>query len=59
MRDAEAFEDYGRARYEEGDASAATSGAASRESVLPGAPVSREDRMQRAQSIWDIEVSTP
>jgi hypothetical protein len=54
VRDAEAWEDYGRARYD--DSSAAASGAASRESVLPGGPVSKEDRMQRAQSIWDIEV---
>ncbi|GAA5872323.1 hypothetical protein JCM3774_003345 [Rhodotorula dairenensis] len=63
VRDAEAWEDFGRARYDEpsaggpGDASAATSGAASRESVLPGGPVSKEDRMQRAQSIWDIEAT--
>lgn len=61
VRDAEAWEDYGRARYDDssvgtGDASGAASGAASRESVLPGGPVSKEDRMQRAQSIWDIEV---
>ncbi|KAG0661719.1 hypothetical protein C6P46_003821 [Rhodotorula mucilaginosa] len=62
VRDAEAWEDYGRARYDDssagtGDASGAASGAASRESVLPGGPVSKEDRMQRAQSIWDIEAT--
>ncbi|POY71291.1 hypothetical protein BMF94_5603 [Rhodotorula taiwanensis] len=62
VRDAEAWEDYGRARYDDsslgpGDASGATSGAASRESILPGGPVSKEDRMQRAQSIWDIEAT--
>ncbi|GAA5992046.1 hypothetical protein JCM10908_000715 [Rhodotorula pacifica] len=62
VRDAEAWEDYGRARYDEsglgpGDASGANSGAASRESVLPGGPISKEDRMQRAQSIWDIEAT--
>ncbi|GAA5899115.1 hypothetical protein JCM5296_005748 [Sporobolomyces johnsonii] len=52
MRDAEAWEDFGQARYEPGS----ESGQASRESVVP-AGVNKEDRMQRAQSIWDIEAT--
>ncbi|GAA5974930.1 hypothetical protein JCM21900_006492 [Sporobolomyces salmonicolor] len=52
MRDAEAWEDFGSARYEPGG----ESGQASRESVVP-AGVNKEDRMQRAQSIWDIEAT--
>lgn len=48
MQEAEAWEDFGQARY---DASAA----ASRESVVPRGR-SKEDRMNRTQSIWDIEV---
>ncbi|GAA6007293.1 hypothetical protein JCM11491_003077 [Sporobolomyces phaffii] len=50
VRDSEAWEDFGSTRYEP------ESGAASRESVVP-AGVNKEDRMQRAQSIWDIEAT--
>ncbi|GAA5995188.1 uncharacterized protein JCM10292_004589 [Rhodotorula paludigena] len=49
MQEAEAWEDFGQARY---DASAA----ASRESVVPRGR-SKEDRMNRTQSIWDIEAT--
>lgn len=49
--DVEAWEDYGRRDYKGGG----NSGTSSRESVVP-VGVSREDRMERAQSIWDIEV---
>ena len=49
--DVEAWEDYGRRDYKGGD----HSGSSSRESVIPNG-VSKEDRMERAQSIWDIEV---
>ncbi|BGP28710.1 hypothetical protein JCM10296v2_000446 [Rhodotorula toruloides] len=58
MRDAEAWEEYGQARYEPGG-----SATASRESVVPNgetgetAKRSKEDRMQRTQSIWDIEAT--
>ena len=51
LSDVEAWEDYGRRDYKGGD----HSGTSSRESVIP-AGVSKEDRMERAQSIWDIEV---
>ncbi|GAA6039006.1 hypothetical protein JCM8097_000151 [Rhodosporidiobolus ruineniae] len=51
IRDAEAWEDYGTARYDP-----AQSAAASRESMMP-AGTSKEDRMQRTQSIWDIEAT--
>ncbi|GAA5876123.1 hypothetical protein JCM16303_007030 [Sporobolomyces ruberrimus] len=50
VRDSEAWEDFGSTRYEP------ESGAASRESVVPPG-VNKEDRMQRAQSIWDIEAT--
>ncbi|GAA5891149.1 hypothetical protein JCM6882_006440 [Rhodosporidiobolus microsporus] len=50
FRDAEAWEDYGTARYDPASA------AASRDSVVP-AGVSKQDRMERAQSIWDIEAT--
>ncbi|BGP44675.1 hypothetical protein JCM10450v2_000489 [Rhodotorula kratochvilovae] len=48
VRDNEAWEDFGQARYD--------SKAASRESVVPSG-VSKEDRMLRTQSIWDIEAT--
>ncbi|GAA5925345.1 hypothetical protein JCM10213_008768 [Rhodosporidiobolus nylandii] len=50
FRDAEAWEDYGAARYDPASA------AQSRDSVVPTG-TSKEDRMQRAQSIWDIEAT--
>ncbi|GAA6004467.1 hypothetical protein JCM10207_000739 [Rhodosporidiobolus poonsookiae] len=50
FRDAEAWEDYGTARFD--PASAANS----RDSVVP-AGMSKDDRMQRTQSIWDIEAT--
>ncbi|GAA5922268.1 uncharacterized protein JCM15063_003240 [Sporobolomyces koalae] len=50
VRESEAWEDFGSTRYEP------QSGAASRESVVPPG-VNKEDRMQRAQSIWDIEAT--
>ncbi|GAA5896902.1 uncharacterized protein JCM6883_007047 [Sporobolomyces salmoneus] len=50
VRESEAWEDFGTTRYEP------ESGAASRESVVPPG-VNKEDRMQRAQSIWDIEAT--
>ncbi|GAA6062089.1 hypothetical protein JCM10212_006512 [Sporobolomyces blumeae] len=51
VRDNEAWEDFGSTRYEPG-----SSGQGSRESVVPPG-VNKEDRMQRAQSIWDIEAT--
>ncbi|GAA5947105.1 hypothetical protein JCM3765_002160 [Sporobolomyces pararoseus] len=50
VRESEAWEDFGSTRYEP------ESGAASRESIVPPG-VNKEDRMQRAQSIWDIEAT--
>ena len=50
-RENEAWEDFGTGRYTPGQESFQSS----RESVLPPG-VSKEDRMGRAQSIWDIEV---
>ena len=51
-RESEAWEDFGTGRYTPGQENYASS----RESVLPPG-VSKEDRMGRAQSIWDIEVT--
>ncbi|GAA5857088.1 hypothetical protein JCM8547_007951 [Rhodosporidiobolus lusitaniae] len=50
FRDAEAWEDYGTARFDPASA------AASRDSVVP-AGASKEERMARTQSIWDIEAT--
>ncbi|KAL8283663.1 hypothetical protein RQP46_005458 [Phenoliferia psychrophenolica] len=52
VRESEAWEDFGTGRYTPGQESYASS----RESVLPPG-VSKEDRMGRAQSIWDIEAT--
>ncbi|KAK4700028.1 hypothetical protein P7C70_g6224, partial [Phenoliferia sp. Uapishka_3] len=51
VRENEAWQDFGTGRYTPGQENYASS----RESVLPPG-VSKEDRMGRAQSIWDIEV---
>ncbi|GAA5972231.1 hypothetical protein JCM11641_002365 [Rhodosporidiobolus odoratus] len=49
-RDAEAWEDYGAARYDPASA------AQSRDSIVPPG-TSKEDRINRTQSIWDIEAT--
>ncbi|KAM0756124.1 hypothetical protein T439DRAFT_21249 [Meredithblackwellia eburnea MCA 4105] len=52
VRDNEAWEDFGTGKYTPG----AGSHSSSRESIVPSG-VSKEERMGRAQSIWDIEAT--
>lgn len=55
-RDNEAFEDFGTSKF------ANESFAGSRESITGRGGISgvtKQERMDRAQSIWDIEVSFP
>ncbi|KAI5480072.1 hypothetical protein MNV49_002037 [Pseudohyphozyma bogoriensis] len=52
VRENEAWEDFGTSRWEPGTGSFANS----RESVVP-AGITKDERMERAQSIWDIEAT--
>lgn len=50
VRDNEAWEDFGTSKFKHGHSTA------SKESVVPG-PVSKEDRISRTNSIWDMEAT--